>query len=76
MRAEAPVGRIVDVARDEQRVHPLVDTQFDDVLVGGKCRVVQCACNIVGSNGFYADEGAVEVEIGGMYESDAGHIAP
>ena len=35
LRAEAPISRVVDVARDEQRVRPLVDAQLDDVLVGG-----------------------------------------
>ena len=74
LRAEAPIGRVVDIARDEQRVHPLVDAQLDDVLVGGKRRVVQRPSNIVGSDGPYADERAVEVQIGGMYETDTGHV--
>ena len=74
LRAEAAVRRVVDVARDEQGVHPLVDTQLDDVLVGGKRRVVQRPSNIVGSDGLYADEGAVEVEVGGMYKADTSHV--
>ena len=74
LRAEAPICRIVHVAGDEQRVHALVDTQFNDVLVGGKRRVVQRARHVFRGNGFYADEGAVEVQICGMYEADTGHI--
>ena len=74
LRAEAPICRIVHVAGDEQRVHALVDTQFNDVLVGGKRRVVQRARHVFRGNGLYADEGAVEVQVCGMYEADSSHI--
>ena len=74
LRAEAPVRRIVHVAGDEQCIHTFVDTQFNDVLVGGKRRVVQRTRHVFRGNGLYADEGAVEVQVCGMYEADAGHI--
>ena len=61
LRAQAPIRRIVHVARHEQRVHPLVDAQLDDVLIGRERGVVERVRHVVGSRRLQAGERAVQV---------------
>ena len=35
---------------------------------------MQGARHVVGSDGLYADKGAIEMQVGGMYEADTGHV--
>ena len=48
LRTEATVFPVVHVARDEQRVHPLVDAQVDDVLIGRERSGVERVRHVVG----------------------------
>ena len=67
--AQAPIGRVVHVARDQQRVDVFVDAQVDDILVCAECRIPQRARHVVGCNGLYPDKRAIEMKISGMYKA-------
>ena len=74
LRAQAPVGSVVNVPSDQQRVYTFFDAQVDDVLVGAERRIAQRARHIVGSDGLYADKWAIEMQISGMYEAEMSHV--
>ena len=74
LRAQAPIGGVVHVTRDEQRVHPFVDAHVDDVLVGAEGRILKCVGHVWGRDSLYPDKGAVEMQISGVYKAETGHV--
>ena len=75
LRAQAAVRRVIHVTRDEQRVHPLVDAQVDDVLIGRERSGIERVRHVVGSRRLQAGERTVEVQVGGVDEAEEGHVA-
>ena len=70
---EAPVRPVVDVAGDQQGIHPFLDTEVDDVPVGVEGGAAQGIGDVGGGLVPDSPEGAVQVEIGGVDEAESGH---
>ncbi len=71
LSAEAAVRAVVDVSGDQQCVHSLGNAKVDDVRVGVKRRFIQQARHIVRGSGLQPGKRAVEVQIGGVNESES-----
>ena len=76
LRTQAAVGAVVHVARHQQRVHPLLDAQLHDPVVHIEGRAAQRAAHLVRRYRPQSGERAVEVKVGGVYESELGHGLP
>jgi hypothetical protein len=73
---QAAVGAVVDVSRYEKRVHPFRDTEIDDVVIGIEGRLPKTRGNMLRHTGLQARKRAVEMQIGGVYETKRLHGLP
>ena len=72
--AAAAVGAVVDVARNQQRIQLLGNAQIDDILPSLEGGGVKRIGHMAGRGGPQALEGAVQMQVGGVGEADAGHL--
>ncbi len=62
LRSQAAVGAVIDVSRDEKRVHTFRDAEIDDVVVGIEGRFPKTRGYMLRHTGLQARERAVEMQ--------------
>jgi hypothetical protein len=72
LRTQAPIGAVVDVAGNEERVNVAVDAKVDDAFEGIERRGCRELANAVVDPPQPAER-AVEVEVGGVDEPERLH---
>ena len=70
---QAALRAVVHVAGDKQRVYPFTDAQVDDVVVRPERRIGYLARDALRRGVAQPLEGAVEVQVGGVDESEQRH---